>query len=129
MQTVLYPLTTSSQNANEVQKGFNDWSLYLSPEGFPYYYNHQTGQSEWALFESPGSPSESGHIFEPIVAAMISVPSPELAETMSRDLVQQKLVACAQILPSITSVYSWKGNIEEAKEVMMVVKVIASGID
>jgi hypothetical protein len=24
------------------------WALYFSDEGFPYYYNHETEESEWA---------------------------------------------------------------------------------
>ena len=121
---MLYPLAVSFHNDKEVSKGINDWRIYLSPEGFPYYYNHITDQSEWALFESPVNMRAAGDIIsEPIVAATVSVPTAELAGLIARNLISQRLAACAQILPPMTSVYAWKGNIEESNEVMMVLKV------
>ena len=38
------------------------------------------------------------------------------AETIARELVQQRLAACVQVLGPITSTYRWEGKIETAQE-------------
>ncbi len=42
---------------------------------------------------------------------------------ISRHLVNSRLVACVNIIPSIVSVYEWNDKVEEASEVMMMIKV------
>lgn len=46
----------------------------------------------------------------------------ELARGLARDLVKQRLVACANLLPGVVSIYEWQGTVEEDSEVMMVLK-------
>lgn len=46
----------------------------------------------------------------------------EEALKISRELVKKKLIACSNIIPSITSVYSWEGGINEDSEVLMLMK-------
>ncbi len=36
------------------------WSLYSSPEGYPYYYNHTTGLSVWAPYDDHDGKSRGG---------------------------------------------------------------------
>ena len=40
----------------------------------------------------------------------------ELAETIARSLIEQKLAACAQISSPIESVYRWQGKIDTSQE-------------
>lgn len=47
---------------------------------------------------------------------------------LARDLVQKKLVACVNLVPSITSIYEWDGKIEESNEVQLIIKVTLSEI-
>ena len=44
------------------------------------------------------------------------------ARAMAREVVKARLVACAQVLGPITSVYWWQGALEEAGEYMVVMK-------
>jgi periplasmic divalent cation tolerance protein len=44
------------------------------------------------------------------------------AEKISDKLIKDKLAACANMIPKMKSVFSWKGKIEEANEQLLIVK-------
>lgn len=44
------------------------------------------------------------------------------AKKIGRTLVEEKLVACSNIISPIRSIYSWQGKICDDKEVLMVLK-------
>lgn len=46
----------------------------------------------------------------------------EQASGIAETLVREKLVACVNIVPAITSVYKWKDQIAQDNEVLMVMK-------
>jgi len=46
----------------------------------------------------------------------------EDGESLARLLVERELAACIQILPPMVSIYRWKGNIEKASEVLLLIK-------
>ncbi|UCH96485.1 MAG: divalent-cation tolerance protein CutA [Candidatus Aminicenantes bacterium] len=48
--------------------------------------------------------------------------SKELAMQIAEKLVEQKLAACVQVSGPITSIYEWKGKIENAQEWYCVIK-------
>jgi len=49
-----------------------------------------------------------------------------IIEKIGRDLVEKSLVACAQILGPIRSIYRWKGVVEDADEWFLIMKSKAS---
>ncbi len=53
---------------------------------------------------------------------------PHAAATMARTLVTEKLVACVNIVPGVTSIYRWEGALEEDKEALLIMKTTASGV-
>jgi len=53
-------------------------------------------------------------------------PSVVEAEAAGRNIVERRLAACVNILPGMISHYWWRGAIERAEEVVMIVKTRAS---
>lgn len=49
-------------------------------------------------------------------------PSEDLAKTTARVLVAEKLIACANILPSHTAIYEWQGRIHQDSECAVIFK-------
>jgi periplasmic divalent cation tolerance protein len=47
------------------------------------------------------------------------------AAALGRTLVDEGLAACVNVLPAMTSIYRWKGNIEQDREQQVVIKTIA----
>lgn len=52
----------------------------------------------------------------------ITCPDAPEAEKLGLELVKQKLAACANIISGMTSIYPWKGKIEKAGEVVLLLK-------
>ena len=44
------------------------------------------------------------------------------AAAFARSLVDERLAACVNILPAVTSVYRWRGTVEQDREQLLVVK-------
>lgn len=51
------------------------------------------------------------------------------AEKIARALVEERLVACGNILPGITSIYIWKNELQFDQEVLLFLKTKASLVE
>ena len=60
------------------------------------------------------------------IQIQITFPTAELAHAAAAKLVQEKLVACAQVCGSIQSVYTWEGICETNKETLLLAKTTFS---
>lgn len=64
-----------------------------------------------------------------VVAVLISAPDADTAQRIGRALVEERLAACVNVIPGVSSIYRWKGAVEEAAEVLLVVKTRAARAD
>lgn len=51
------------------------------------------------------------------------------AKQIIRELLEQKLIACASIFPEIESIYRWNGKIEESQEIKVILKTVITHFD
>ncbi len=54
--------------------------------------------------------------------------SVEAAQRIAHALVEQKLAACVNLIPNLTSVYHWQGATETASEVLLLIKTTSEHI-
>jgi periplasmic divalent cation tolerance protein len=50
------------------------------------------------------------------------------AASIARALVDERLAACVNVLPAMTSTYRWKGNVEQEREQQLVIKTSAARV-
>ena len=63
-----------------------------------------------------------------IVILMTTVPVKADALVLARTLVDEQLAACVNILPTMTSVYRWKGVVEQDEEQQLIIKTTITRI-
>jgi periplasmic divalent cation tolerance protein len=51
------------------------------------------------------------------------------AAAFARTLVEERLAACVNVLPAMTSIYRWKGSVEQEREQQLVMKTTAGRVD
>lgn len=57
-----------------------------------------------------------------ILLFYVTCPDTETAKKISMTLLQEGLIACANILPGMESLYWWEGKVDSAKEVVLILK-------
>ena len=56
------------------------------------------------------------------LVALSTVGNADDARRIARALVERRLAACVNVVPGLTSVYSWKGAVETDQELLLVIK-------
>lgn len=68
---------------------------------------------------------------EPAELLLVYVPVPDAAagRTLAEGAVRQKLAACGNVLPGMTSVYEWEGQLETSTEALLLLKTTRERAD
>ncbi len=57
-----------------------------------------------------------------MIVVLTTTPDRALANTLADKLVHERLAACVQILPQMTSVYFWDGDVQRDEEHLLLIK-------
>jgi periplasmic divalent cation tolerance protein len=60
------------------------------------------------------------------ITVYVTAPDAALAETLGRTLVEERLAACANLVPGIVSLYHWGGALQRDAEVAVLLKTRAT---
>ena len=58
------------------------------------------------------------------IIIFITAANQKEADKLSRNLVEEKLAACATIVPGVWSRYHWQGKVEHSEELLLIVKTL-----
>ena len=56
------------------------------------------------------------------LVVLCTVGKAEDAEWIAREVVERRLAACVNVVPAITSIYRWRGEVEKNEEILLVMK-------
>jgi periplasmic divalent cation tolerance protein len=57
---------------------------------------------------------------------LCTVPNEQAGVSLARALVEERLVACVNIVPGVRSIYRFKGAVEDEQELLLVLKTSAA---
>ena len=61
--------------------------------------------------------------------ALTTAATPEEARRLARALVEERLAACATVIPGAESIYHWEGKLETATETLLLLKTTAEKVE
>ena len=64
-----------------------------------------------------------------VVTLLTAAPGMEEAQRIARALVSERLAACANIIPEVSSIYWWEGQVQDEQEAMLIIKTTPAQVD
>ena len=64
----------------------------------------------------------------PLLLVQTTLSDSAAAQALAHDLIEQKLAACAQLGPAVTSIYPWQGQIEQQAEQVLTLKTTPAAL-
>ena len=57
-----------------------------------------------------------------LIEVRVTVGAPDEADHIAATLVAERLAACVQVVPGVTSIYRWEGMVERSSELLLLAK-------
>lgn len=57
-----------------------------------------------------------------LMAVLTTVPDADVAERLATRLVEERLAACSNLVPGVTSIFRWNGQVQRETEVLVILK-------
>jgi len=64
-----------------------------------------------------------------LVIVLSTLPADDRAAPLARALVEERLCACVNLIPGLTSVFRWQGALDQADETLAVIKTTRDRLD
>lgn len=64
-----------------------------------------------------------------VSVVLVTAPDGNTAERLGRVLVEERLAACVNVVPAVTSIYRWEGRIETDQETLLMIKTATGGFE
>lgn len=64
----------------------------------------------------------------PVLLLLSTFPDAETARRIGQTLVEERLAACANLIPGVESIYRWEGKLERSGEVVALFKTTEAGL-
>lgn len=63
------------------------------------------------------------------IVIFCTVPDPESGKRIGQTLVEERLAACVNLVPNLTSIYRWQGAVQQAVECLLLIKTSGTRFD
>lgn len=66
---------------------------------------------------------------EAVHVVLVTAPDAETGAQLARQLVEEGLAACVNLVPGVRSIYRWQGALQEDAEILLIAKTRAAQLD
>ena len=63
-----------------------------------------------------------------VAVVLTTAPDAETADRLAGRLLEDRLVACASVVPGVRSVYRWEGEVRRDDEVLLMLKTVSGAV-
>jgi len=71
---------------------------------------------------------EGGSSAEDVRVVFVTAPNVETAEVLAREMVEERLAACGNVIPGLVSLFWWEDEVQREKEALVILKTVSEAL-